>query len=108
MPKRLFFLFQLLISTVVYAQQLPPGFVVIKNNAALPVKNQGMSGTCWCFSSTSVTESELLRAYSKNLELSEAFTVWNLYLDKADKYIRRKGSARFSEGGLGQDVFYSI
>ena len=35
-------------------------FTVIKNNAATPVKNQGHSGTCWCFSSTAMTESELL------------------------------------------------
>jgi bleomycin hydrolase len=98
----------MIVVTVAYTQQLPAGFSVIKNNATSAVKNQGMSGTCWCFSSTSVTESELLRMYNKNLELSEAFTVWNLYLDKADKYIRRKGSARFSEGGLAQDVFYAI
>jgi bleomycin hydrolase len=108
MKKRSLLLAQFVISCFVYAQQLPQGFTLIKNNAALPVKNQGMSGTCWCFSSTSVTESELLRSTNTNIELSEAFTVWNLYLDKADNYVRRKGSARFSEGGLAQDVFYAI
>jgi len=108
MPKKIFFLFQLFIGTTIYAQQLPAGYTVIQNNAALPVKNQGNSGTCWCFCSTSLTESELLRTGNENLELSEVFTVWNLYLDKADKYVRRRGNARFSEGGLEQDVFYSI
>jgi bleomycin hydrolase len=108
MQKKILLLIQFIIVITVHAQQFPAAFTVIKNNTALPVKNQGMSGTCWCFSTTSVTESELLRTINKNLELSEAYTVWSLYLDKADKYVRRKGSARFSEGGLGQDVFYAI
>jgi bleomycin hydrolase len=105
---KLLFIVQLFFVGSLYAQQLPSGFTIIKNNAALPVKNQGMSGTCWSFASTSLAESELLHSYNTNIELSEAFTVWNLYLDKADKYIRRRGSARFSEGGLQQDVLYSI
>jgi bleomycin hydrolase len=108
MQRKFLVLFQFILTTAIYAQQFPEGITVIKNNVALPVKNQGMSGTCWCFSSTSVTESELLRTTTNNIELSEAFTVWNIYMDKAEKYVRRKGCARFSEGGLQQDVFYAI
>ena len=108
MRTKIFFIIQLFFVGSLYAQQLPPGFTIIKNNAALPVKNQGVSGTCWSFASTSLAESELLHSYNEHIELSEAFTVWNLYIDKADKYIRRRGSARFSEGGLQPDVLYSI
>jgi bleomycin hydrolase len=108
MKTKLLFFIQCIFATTLYAQQLPPDFTVIKNNAALPVKDQGQSGTCWCFSSTSLTESELLRTSDNSPELSETFTVWNLYMDKADKYVRRRGSARFSEGGLQQDVLYAI
>jgi len=83
-------------------------FTVIKNNAATPVKNQGHSGTCWCFSSTAMTESDLLLANKPALDLSETFTVYNLYIDKAVKYIRRRGSTRFAEGGLGQDMLNAV
>lgn len=83
-------------------------FTVIKNNAATSVKNQGHSGTCWCYSSTAMTESELLLMNKPNLDLSETFTVYNLYIDKAVKYMRRRGTTRFSEGGLGQDMLNAV
>ena len=50
-------------------------FTVIKNNEATPVKNQGQSGTCWCFPSTAMTESELLKQKQPTMDLSETFTV---------------------------------
>ena len=83
-----------------------PKFTVIQNNPATPVKNQGASGTCWCFSSTALVESELLFKKQPEADLSEVFTVYNLYIDKADKYIRRRGTTRFTEGGLEQDMLY--
>lgn len=83
-------------------------FSVIKNNAATPVKNQGHSGTCWCFSSTGMMESELLMQNKPETDISETFTVYNLYIDKAEKYIRRRGTTRFSEGGLGQDMLNAV
>jgi bleomycin hydrolase len=83
-------------------------FSIIKNNAATPVKNQGHSGTCWCFSSTAMTESGLLQMNKPAIDLSETFTVYNLYIDKAIKYIRRRGNTRFAEGGLGQDMLNAV
>ncbi len=88
-----------------FAQQQQ--FTVIKNNPATPVKNQGSSGTCWCFSSTALVESELLLKNKPETDLSEVFTVYNLYIDKADKYIRRRGTSRFTEGGIQPDMLYS-
>ena len=94
------------IASLVHAQTKQ--FTVIKNNAATPVKNQGRSGTCWCFSSTAMTESDLLLANKPALDLSETFVVYNLYIDKAEKYIRRRGNTRFGEGGLGQDMLNEV
>ncbi|SDE20920.1 bleomycin hydrolase [Mucilaginibacter pineti] len=84
-----------------------PAFTVIKNNLATPVKNQGNSGTCWCFASTSLIESELLLKKQPETDLSEVFTVYNLYIDKAEKYIRRRSNTRFTEGGIQQDMLYA-
>lgn len=79
-----------------------------KINAATPVKNQGMTGTCWSFSSTSMVESECLRKGLPELDLSEMFTARNVYIEKAKNYVRRQGFARFDEGGLAHDVIRSI
>ncbi|MEZ2440593.1 C1 family peptidase [Chitinophaga sp. RCC_12] len=79
-----------------------------KINAATPVKNQGMTGTCWSFSSTSMVESECLRKGLPELDLSEMFTARNIYIEKAKNYVRRQGFARFDEGGLAHDVIHSI
>src|SRR4051812_34093305 len=106
MRKTFFVVVGLLISAfTVHAQKQ---FTIIKNNAATPVKNQGNSGTCWCFSSTAMTESELLMQHKPELDLSETFTVYNLYIDKAEKYIRRRGNTRFAEGGLAQDMLNAV
>jgi bleomycin hydrolase len=81
---------------------------VIKNNAATPVKNQDLTGTCWCFSATSMLESDCLRNGQPPLDLSEMYTVRNIYIEKAQNYIHRQGFARFDEGGLGHDVIHSV
>lgn len=102
----LVFIFSCFLSSQILAQS--NGFTVVKNNVATPVKNQYSSGTCWCFSATAMTESEMLQAGKPELDLSETFTVWNLYIDKAIKYIRRRGDTRFAEGGLGQDMLNAV
>lgn len=83
-------------------------FTILKNNEATNVKNQGQSGTCWCFSTTAMTESDMLKKTHQTLDLSETYTVYNLYIDKAVKYMRRQGSTRFSEGGLSQDMINAV
>lgn len=70
------------------------------------VKDQNKSGTCWCFSSISFFEDELLRKTGKEYDLSEMFVVNYCYRDKADKYIRTNGKVNFSQGGSGMDVPY--
>jgi len=81
---------------------------ILKKNEATPVKNQAQTGTCWCFSTTSLVESECMRKGEPGPDLSEMFTVRNIYMEKALNYIRRQGSARFDEGGLGHDVIHAM
>ncbi len=77
----------------------------IKINPASRVKDQGRSGTCWCFSSLSILESGLLSQGIEHPDLSEMFVVRNVYLEKAKNYILRQGFTRFGEGAFGHDIF---
>ena len=81
-------------------------FTDVKVLADTPVKNQNKSGTCWCFSGTAQLEDEILRKGGPVVDLSEMFTVRQVYLDKADRYIRLGGMANFGAGGAITDVPY--
>ena len=70
------------------------------------VKDQNKSGTCWCFSSLSFFENELLRKTGKEMDLSEMFVVRHCYNDKAIKYVRMYGALNFAQGGSALDVPY--
>ena len=84
------------------------GFTIVKNNEATSVKNQAMTGTCWCFSSTSLVESQCLKKGLGEFNISEMFTVRNIYMEKARNYVLRQGHAQFGEGGLGHDLIRAI
>lgn len=70
------------------------------------VKDQNKSGTCWCFSSTSFVEDEIMRNGGDSLDISEMFTVRQCYIDKADRYVRYYGQTNFGPGGAAMDVPY--
>lgn len=84
------------------------GFTVVKSLPATPVKNQAMTGTCWCFSTTSLVESQCLKNNVGEMDISEMFIVRNIYIEKAKNYVLRQGHAQFSEGGLGHDLIRGI
>ena len=102
----------LLSAILVFAQTSAPlqtsQFFDIKTLKATPVKNQAMTGTCWCFATTSLVESEEIRKDKSEINLSEMFTVRNIYIDKAKNYILRGGKAQFGEGGLGHDELRAV
>ncbi|MAG58442.1 MAG: aminopeptidase [Planctomycetes bacterium] len=70
----------------------------------LPVLQQGRTGTCWCFATTSFLETELQRMHKKPIDLSEIYTVRHTIVEKAKNYVAKKGKAPFGEGGLSHDV----
>ncbi len=60
--------------------------------------SQGMTGTCWCFSTTSFYESEAARLGNPHIQLSEIYTVYWEYVEKAREYVRTRGESIFDEG----------
>ena len=73
-----------------------------------PVKNQNRSGTCWCYSTLTFLESEILRAGGEAVHLSEMWVVRHAYMKKAEMYVRMHGSLNFAEGGAAHDVTDAI
>ncbi len=71
-----------------------------------PVRDQNQSGTCWCFSTNTFFEDEILRKGGKEVDLSEMYIVRQCYLDKARKYVRMDGNVNFAQGGAAHDVPY--
>src|SRR5262252_6924769 len=85
-----------------------PQFFDVKTLKATPVKNQAITGTCWCFATTSLVESEEIRKDKQEIDLSEMYTVRNMYIEKAKNYVLRDGKAQFGEGGLGHDEIHAV
>ncbi len=83
-------------------------FTIEKQLKATPVKNQYRSGTCWCFAMNSFLESELLRMFKGEYNLSEMFIVRNNYHDRAIDYVRYHGKKSFSGGAEAWDVLNVI
>lgn len=81
-------------------------FTDIKVVPSTDVKDQHKSGTCWCYSTNTFFENEILRKTGKKIHLSEGFVVYHCYLDKAQKFVRMDGKINFAEGGASDDVNY--
>ena len=81
---------------------------ILKQIPATSVKSQASTSTCWCFSTTSMLESELIRLGKGEVGLSEMFTVNNVYAEKATMYVKFHGTCNFAEGGAQHDVMNSI
>lgn len=61
-------------------------------------ESQGNAGTCWSFSTTSFYESEVLRQTGKKVEISEIYSAYFEYVEKARRFIEKRGNSHFSEG----------
>lgn len=68
------------------------------------IKNQCVTGTCWCFCTCSFLESELKRLGYPDVDISEMYIVGKAYQNKAKQFVRMEGNIYFSEGGQCHDV----
>ncbi len=65
---------------------------------------QGLSGMCWCFSTTSFLESEAYRLTQRKLRFSVMHSVYWEYVEKARGFVRSRGKSVFGEGSQGAAV----
>lgn len=66
---------------------------------------QGLSGMCWCFSTTSLMESEIFRLTKREIKLSELYSVYWEYVEKAREFVRSRGESFLGEGSESNAVF---
>jgi bleomycin hydrolase len=64
-----------------------------------PPVRQYMTSTCWAFSTTSFMESEVYRLTGQKIKLSEMFTVYHEFVEKARYFLRQRGEKAIPEGG---------
>ena len=65
---------------------------------------QDTTGTCWCFSATSMLESEIYRLSNQKINLSRMFVVYWEYVEKVRRFVQKKGDSRVSEGSQANAV----
>lgn len=60
--------------------------------------SQGNTGTCWCFSTVSFFESEVLRTADREVKLSEMYVVYWQYVERAKYFVQHRGNMSLGEG----------
>ncbi|MEA3317119.1 MAG: C1 family peptidase [Bacteroidota bacterium] len=83
---------------------LPNKVSLYNKEWAQPVISQGNAGTCWAFSTISFVESEVKRINNKEVKLSEIYTVYCEYIEKARGFVLTRGESNFSQGSEGNAV----
>jgi bleomycin hydrolase len=66
--------------------------------------SQGNTNTCWSFSTTSFLESEVYRLTGQKVKLSEMYTVYWEYIEKARRFVRERGNSAVAEGSEANAV----
>jgi bleomycin hydrolase len=66
--------------------------------------SQAWTNTCWSFCTTSMFESEFYRIYNKKVKLSEMWTSYWEYIEKAKRFIKERGNSLFGEGSQSNAV----
>ena len=66
--------------------------------------SQGRTGTCWSFCTTSFYESEIFRQTGRKIKLSEMHTVYWEYVEKARRFVQKRGDSHFAEGSMANAV----
>jgi len=101
--KRIYLIFVLVfVSSGLFAQA--PNYTEIAIAKHTSVKDQAQAGSCWSFATTSFIESEVLKLYNIEVDISEMFFVYYGYINRAEMFVRLQGHNNFGQGGQAHDV----
>lgn len=67
---------------------------------------QGLTGNCWAYASTSLLESEIHRLTQRQIKLSEMYTVYWEYVDKARRFVQERGKSEFPRGSQPNAILH--
>jgi bleomycin hydrolase len=84
--------------------ELPTKASLYSQEWRLPPVSQGNTNTCWCFSTTSFFESEVHRLTGQEIKLSEMYTVYWEYVERAIRFVKERGNSAFAEGSEANAV----
>jgi bleomycin hydrolase len=70
-----------------------------------PPTPQYLTGSCWSFSATSFLESEIARLHGSEVKLSEMWTVYWEYVEKARRFLRKRSKSRFTMGSEANAIY---
>ena len=84
--------------------EIPDGPGAFHQAWHFPPTPQYRTGTCWSFSTTSYFESEIKRLHGREVKLSEMWTAYWEYVEKARGWVRYRGRMHFGEGSEGNAV----
>jgi bleomycin hydrolase len=88
--------------------QKPASVEACKPVFHFPPVRQDTTNTCWSFSGISFLESEIFRIHRQKIKLSEMFTVYWEYVEKARRYVQKRGESEFPEGSEHEAVILRI
>lgn len=93
--------------TPVFKAEVPAGIPALNDFKQYwhnePV-SQGNTNTCWSFSATSYLESEVYRLTGQKVRISEMYTVYYEYLERAAELVKTRGNTYFGEGSEANAV----
>lgn len=76
-------------------------FKTVYNSAP---QSQGLTNTCWCFSTLSYFETEVNRITKQEVKLSQSYIVYWEYVEKAKEFVKTRGTTFIGEGSEANAV----
>lgn len=83
---------------------VPKSMDEFKTVYATTPMSQGLTNTCWCFSTLSYFETEVNRMSKQEVKLSQSYIVYWEYVEKTKEFVKTRGETFIGEGSESNAV----